>query len=439
MTTTMWTCLCGHANGSHRSMCEKCLERHDDVVAVMPSAGSVHHVYEVIVPPPRWRSQQWRLIAGVVAAVAVVFGGLAVHAARETRPRPAAETARSTDAVGDTGASRAEFDRVVAELSRYVEQARGLSFTQTPKVTVLEDAPFEQRLAQGASAEAVSALSGRIATFKALGLIPKDFDPADEEDDSSGVLGFYDATTKELYVRGFGLSPHAKFVLVHELTHALQDQHFDLNRVDFSGGDVALGARSVIEGDAERVARGYMSTLSSFEQDVVQREAERMGDDMYAPDEFYLNFSSFPYIVGKSFANSLVEAGGQATLDSAFRQFPISSEQIMHPDRYLAGDRPETVARPAAGGPVVDQGTLGEYELIVILASAIDVDTAIDVGTMWGGSRYVTWTRGSTVCTTVRLVMEGPGASQMTAQALSAWASVNSGASSRGTELTSCR
>ena len=115
-------------------------------------------------------------------------------------------------------------------------------------------------------------------------------------------------------------------------------------------------------------------------------------------------------------------SGGQTTLDNAFRTFPRSSAEVIHPDRYLAGIGPEEVSPPAADGPVIDQGVVGEYQLIYLLTRAIDDQDAFDIAQAWGGSRYVTWRSGSRSCTRVRFTMLSTAANQALAQALGAWA-----------------
>src|SRR5207237_2371699 len=117
-------------------------------------------------------------------------------------------------------------------------------------------------------------------------------------------LGFYDPVTKKLYVRGVGGTPYARYVMVHELTHALQDQRFGINLAG-KNDDQLLGAKAVLEGDAMRTEKAYLSTRTGAEADVIEKEAYHAGDDVYAGfgDEAFYNFQ---YVIGKKFVDWLL-------------------------------------------------------------------------------------------------------------------------------------
>jgi hypothetical protein len=346
------------------------------------------------------------LVVGAVALRSLTKGKADAPAGTAANPRPAA-----FDTV----------EQVVGQLEDFVERARGLQFKSPVKVSILKDGPFIAKLRASSSPD-IADLTGQEATLRALRLLPDGVNLAQEREQAlDRVLGFYDPTTKELYVKGVGTTPYVRYVLVHELTHALQDQHFNLARVGAENNDALLAARAVIEGDAERTMRSYFSTLSAFEQDAVQREARSHADDIYN-QAYYTSFDNFPYVVGMAWNDAVRGTGGQSTLDNAFRTFPRSSAEIIHPDRYLAGIGPEEVSPPAADGPVIDQGVVGEYQLIYLLARAIDDQDAFDIAQAWGGSRYVTWRSGAGSCTRVRFTMLSAAANQALAQALGAWA-----------------
>ena len=116
----------------------------------------------------------------------------------------------------------------VAELQTFVEAARGLRFLEPVDVAVLGDAAFRRTLAGGRALEEPEA-EVAIGVLRALGLVGPGDDLASAQLDVDTVAGFYDTETKELVVRGARLTPFVRQVLVHELTHALDDQHFDLD------------------------------------------------------------------------------------------------------------------------------------------------------------------------------------------------------------------
>jgi len=378
------------------------------------------------------------LIVAAVAAVAILVGGaLVVNASRPER-RPD-ETA--TDAETEPSpAAYADLNAVVGLLQGYVERSRGLRFKSPVKVTILKVDPFKDRL-RAASKLGAAKVTGHVATMRALHLLPPDVDVVKEQEAAyDSVLGFYDPDTKELYVRGVGTTPYVRWVLVHELTHALDDQHFDLARFPSGHDDTALAASALVEGNAMRIQEAYQSTLQLLEKDAIVREGRQRSHDIYGTP-FYLSLGNFPYVEGPKWVQTIMEAGGQGALDAAFGNPPTSSSEIVIPDRWFAGDRPTLLPNPPAGGPVVDQGTIGLFELAHLLRDATDGATALDLAVQWESSRFVTWTAGNQSCTRARFVMTSGSTNQALARALGGWARLHPGASvsgGGGVTLTSC-
>ena len=363
-----------------------------------------------------------QVVVGLVVALAVV--GAVVGGAVAVRSMTAPDkkkNARAGTAANPATPAYDSLDKVVLQLQSFVERARGLTYKTPVKVTVLKDASFLARL-EASSSPDVTDLHNEEATLRALRLLPDDVDLAQERKSSlERVLGFYDPATKELYVKGLGTTPYVRYVLAHELTHALQDQQFDLTRLRADNNDAALAARAVVEGDAQRTMRNYLSTLTVLEQDAIAREGRARQDDIYN-QAYYTSFDNFPYVVGMAWNDAVRGTRGQAALDAAFRSYPQSTAEIMHPDRYLAGVGPVAVPPPTADGPIVDQGVVGEYQLVYLLARVIDDQEAFAIAQAWGGSRFVTWRTGNRSCTRVRFTMLSSGADRVLAQALGAWA-----------------
>jgi hypothetical protein len=348
------------------------------------------------------------------------------------------DVATDTDA---TTATTRVFDggmqAAVDELSGYVTRVRGLPFKQPVVAKLLDDEAFEKRLGEGHPVDQAR-IEGQIATLRALRLLPPDFDLEEEQDaDLASVLGFYDPATDELFVRGRSASPYVRFVLVHELTHALQDQHFDLSRLLGVEDDVGLAYRSLVEGDAEDIGRDYISTLTPFEQDLIAREAKQRGDDLYGTN-FYLSFVNFPYIAGKDFVRAIAGAAGNAPVDALYANPPSSTEQILDPDRYRAGDGPKPVSAPGGDNAVIDEGVIGQFELAFLLLQAMPFEEALFAIEGWGGSRYVTWRSGERTCTRIRFVGDTSRDNVELSGALRAWAGAHGSATPNGTTVTAC-
>jgi hypothetical protein len=224
------------------------------------------------------------------------------------------------------------------------------------------------------------------------------------------VAGFYDPDTQEMYVVKSGQQPGAleRSTYSHEYTHVLQDQHFDLQALGFTDEDDGeeedsekqLAVRSLVEGDASLLQQQYM--LQYFEMSDIQE----LLDQINAVDSSVLDSAPevvrasllFPYEAGLKFVTELFADGGWEAVDAAYANPPLSSEQILHPERY-PGDAPQIVALPpltdtlGSGWRRVDEDVMGEFGLGLYLdvhVSQADAETAAQG---WGGDRYAVYWR----------------------------------------------
>ncbi|HJV09357.1 MAG TPA: hypothetical protein VJ653_06735, partial [Acidimicrobiales bacterium] len=295
--------------------------------------------------------------------------------------------------------------KVVEEVKSQVSAIRGLPWKASLPVRFLTKEQLSQRVRQinaEEMAEHRDELVADEAVLKLLQLIDKDVDYAKTLDTilAGGVLGYYDYEERELFVGAADgpLSPAVKATLAHELNHALTDQHFDfgnrrkaLDDQDKTEESFAFGA--LIEGDAELVATLWQ------EQHLTQRERAEAeagssadaGTYARAP-RYLLESLFFPYQSGLTFTRSRQRAGGFAEVDNAYRNPPTSTEHILHPETYAAGQTWSPPALPdlaaATGCGSVDTGTLGQFDMGQLLASEIsraDADSAV-LG--WSGDAF---------------------------------------------------
>jgi len=342
-------------------------------------------------PPPArppWLTPQNVIIAAVALVALVGILAVIVFTGASSPPGPNVVDAGPTSTIS----AEAALQTVVNDLSHYVEAARGLKFLHPVKAVLANDKDFAARFqALGANRPDANQLAGNIATLKALGILPADFTPP-AGNDATGVLGYYDPTSKEIVVRGDYASVYVRKTIVHELTHALQDQHFDLSHLLAAGfDDRSIAARSLVEGDARRVEQNWVSTLSLAEQGLLERQAQAHGDEEY-PTGFSVGLGQFPYTLGSKFVNKLLTDRGQAALDAAFATSPpTSTKQIIVPAAFEQGDIPVIVDPPSAGGPMVDHGTIGTLELVYMFSDAVPAGVAVRAALEWTGSSYVTW------------------------------------------------
>jgi hypothetical protein len=114
---------------------------------------------------------------------------------------------------------------------------------------------------------------------------------------------------------------------------------------------------------------------------------------------------AFPYLVGPDFARAVVRAGGQPRLDQAFVAPPTTSEHLLHPDTFLAGEAAVATEPPQADGAKIDEGVLGELGLLLVLNSSGSAGAAT-AARGWGGDRYVAWRDGKNTCVRTRIAMD---------------------------------
>ena len=174
----------------------------------------------------------------------------------------------------DTLPKKGEWDARIVEFVQFVEKERGLKFEHPIPVDFLSDKKFlkvlngDHHKPTKAERTAAEHLAGQM---RALGLVEGDVDliGANEDLDAASVTGFYSDRTKRMVIRGTDIDDVVtRITVVHELTHTLQDQRFDLHKLDNvvrdSGEDFALTA--LIEGDARFVEEAYYFSLTDEEQ-----------------------------------------------------------------------------------------------------------------------------------------------------------------------------
>ena len=386
------------------------------------------------------RLTNWVLALAIVGLLA---GDAAVVVARRDDPKPAAggSTGPPTETV--PSAERRALEAALPELIGFVEETRGLRFKARPEVELLSSTDFDARLRGDFEAgEEEGAFDGDTAlgVLRALALVDGDVDIETVfEDQLPHILGFYDTEAKVLYARGISPTPFLKQVLVHELAHALDDQHFGLFRPDLDD-EASPAFDALTEGSATWVEMQWYDSRPPAEQEAIDAEEGGLFEDVPhdvedQPDlSVFEEFGAFPYAVGPFFVMALVEAGGTARLDEAFRASPTNTEHIIHPDRFLAGEREAAVAPPRADGPVVQEGRLGELGLIQILDTAMTRGLALQAANGWGNDGYVAWTRGAQTCVRANIVMDSSRDTTELVNALRTWArAVGGGATVSGT------
>jgi hypothetical protein len=246
---------------------------------------------------------------------------------------------------------------------------------------------------------------------------------------SSELLsGFYDADAGAIWLREDGVPENErKFLEAHEAEHAVQDQRIGLTRFLSSVADDALLARkALVEGDAQLTALAVQFAPAKESLSVIAAELLRandvFGDWFRGPAGLIANpLASYLYNDGLRFCSALEQAGGFAMIDRVFEHPPISSAQVLHPEKYARGTLPVVVPEPELPKDLVLQstGTLGEEGLALWLATKRSNDEARDLAAGWSGDRYTVARDHDRTILLLLLVMENKGLAERLFAALS--------------------
>jgi hypothetical protein len=355
-----------------------------------------------------------------VTAVALVAAGAFVSVA------PSA-------AGGATGPAR--WDKRVRRFVEFVEKERGLEFEHPVKVRFLADAEFEAEIRADYEelTEEDRALDAQFAgELVALGLAAEKIDltQVTEDLDATGTVGYYDTKVEELVVRGTNTrSVEARVTIVHELTHVLQDQHFDLDELDKQAkeGSEAYALSFLVEGDATAVETAYLDSLSKKEQDEYYLGTDDATADVPLPESvpYALElFDSAPYLLGEAYVYALDPNGDTSGRDRAFRHPPKTEELLIDPLALKQRQRAEEVPDPtlAAGEEkAYDPEQFGVITLYLMLSTRLDARTALDAVTGWGGDRYVGFESNGRACVRVNVSGDRRSDTRELERAITAW------------------
>lgn len=218
---------------------------------------------------------------------------------------------------------------------------------------------------------------------------------------SDGILGYYDHYTKELFVitDNADLDAEAQVTLSHEFVHSLQDQHYKLKKIwptESTDWDKSMAVRSLVEGDATLSGYGWAGNYMSGRDYRSLFEGRQLSEEVENRTPPYLGISTiFPYTAGTAFVMQIMGVGYFSTVNLALQDPPRSTEQIMHPEKYIQvpADNPKSVTLPdllpALGEPWVfrTSNTLGEFEFLMMLQQNKASDpTRGSEG--WGGAKF---------------------------------------------------
>jgi hypothetical protein len=270
-----------------------------------------------------------------------------------------------------------------------------------------------------------------VSELRTLGLVQGDLDllAAESTLHGSGTAAYYDPDTKKVRVRGTDLDIVAKGTLVHELTHAWQDQHFDLTRLPKLPTEQQQTAfRTIAEGDAVDSENAWVAKLNAADKKAYDDESQKQSDQATSgmktvPDVLVAQFGA-PYVFGPPFISGLKATGGNDKVDATFVTPPVDDAQIMNPWLFESGQgTPTDVKAPATGtSHVASQGTLGSLFVYLMLADHIDPHQALLASDAWAGDAYKLTDDSGKVCVHARVEGRDAGGVASMSSAFTAWA-----------------
>ncbi|MFN4897155.1 MAG: hypothetical protein ACK5GN_10760 [Pseudomonadota bacterium] len=223
--------------------------------------------------------------------------------------------------------------------------------TLSPVPCVVEDRPAVTRFIQDTIREDLPPhkLANEEIAYRAVGLIPDSFDYQKGlvEFLVSQIGGYYNPKKKLFVMAGWLPAVVQGGVAVHELTHALQDQHYNLKEimnVREATTDSGLAASALVEGDASAVmfdyersksGEGSLRSLASVES-MLLLQVLGLGVSGEVPESLK-SLLIFPYTSGLRFVHSLLRDGGYASVNRAYSRIPSTTREILHPSDYLSG------------------------------------------------------------------------------------------------------
>jgi hypothetical protein len=239
--------------------------------------------------------------------------------------------------------------------------------------------------------------------LRVFGLAPKNFayKPFLIKLLTEQVAGYYDPKAQQFYLADWIELEGQKPVMAHELTHALQDQHFNLKRFEKwpkGDSDAELAAHALIEGDATLAMTVYLAKHPMVALAFIRSvQGQQISSEQFKRAPRVLRESlMFPYEQGSAWATQVYRRGGWEMISKAYEKLPQSSEQILHAEKYFAYEAPVKVTIPDLKqllGPkwkLLDTDVNGEWGYYLILDEYINNTTESKrAAAGWGGDQFV--------------------------------------------------
>jgi hypothetical protein len=342
--------------------------------------------------------------------------------------------------LGGGGASYpAQWDPQIATIAARVEALRGLTFKHPVKVNYLNASVFEKKLtAKPADLKKQrKQIEQATGLLRAAGLVGAGVDVAAAANTThaADTAAFYDFHTKQIYLRTGSFTVETRVTLAHELTHVLQDQHFDLaklqRRADASKTGSSDALTALIEGDANRIEGRYLAEQSLADRRAYDRlstqSSGRAGARTKSVPAIVDTSFSAPYIFGPQVIRMLEAGGGNTAIDNALTG-PVPSTRIyLDPTAvHVTATMPPPIPalRPGEKKLTVfsaNDDSFDNFTFYLLLAARLDRPTALLAADAYATGSEVLYTRAGVPCFRAAIVGMTPDSTPYLASVLRRW------------------
>lgn len=294
---------------------------------------------------------------------------------------------------------------------RRVAEARQLADPHPVALEFHDDAAFARAAQLTAEKDGLTPSVVDTGAFQlafGFALLAKASSPPYAKTQREHLLAFYDRSSHVVHARRDPHLPNGdeglKLLLAHEVGHALQAQHFPEPKfATLDNEDERLARLALFEGDAMLTMLAFQARegfvplrrrlLAAVQKsgDVATFErASGMDQEAESMPALTRTRLEFPYESGLLFVGDLFRTGGFELVNRAFEKVPVTTEQVLHPERYLAGDRPVSVRAPQTpdGYNAVVEGTVGELLTRLALSACVKAPVAVAAAEGWGGDAF---------------------------------------------------
>lgn len=230
-------------------------------------------------------------------------------------------------------------------------------------------------------------LEGKL--YELIGVVPEGYPYVERMLDAYAdrLLAFYSPELKFFVIVAKQNTQELEAVIIHELTHVLQDQHFDAEHLldERFDNDLLLARTAVLEGDANRVMHAHMKTsicADATEDEIIRGLKQRLANSHNVPHALEL-IMSFPYPFGERFLCELERRNGKESVQNLFEKLPTSTLELIDLERYFSAPRPQNKPEMLSLNGALVRERLGAFTTAAMLANYLPFERAYATGKLW--------------------------------------------------------